>query len=325
MKTNRQIRRVLFGSLFLSSTLLFGCATGNTDEPVGANEEPAQNPAVSQEMVRPSGAYRPRQVDVDNPVETPITVSIPKLTAALAEKRVLETLNAPNGEQYSHPGVAAMTVNTVESFMGEETRTRTKDEKGVLVGTTDNYEYRLDNALQTLEVRSHEQLFDSHPEDPNVTLETIRSTALRDLETLGVSNTPGLNLRVTHLMRRTYGENVNEKVAYKVIVSLSVGGIEVEGPRAVLSYFMDGSLHKASLRWPTMSFSGHVTQLDSNKVLSRIHDEIKTHPLSGIQGPLSAVPTLVVDNGTLRQAVIVRGRLHGATGDSFISELIVAL
>lgn len=325
MKTNSQIRRVLFGCLVLGSTLALGCAAGDTGEPVGTNNEPAETPAVSQEIVRPSGAYRPRQVDVENPVETPITVSIPKLSAALAEKRVLETLNAPNGEQYAHPGVAAMTVGTVESLMGEETRTRTKDEKGVLVGTTDNFEYRLDNALQTLEVRSHEQVFDSHPEDPNVTLDTIKSTALRDLETLGVPQTPGLNLRVTHLMRRTYGENVNEKVAYKVMVSLSVAGIEVEGPRAVLSYFMDGSLHKASMRWPTMSFSGHVSQLDSDKVLKRIHDEIQTHPLSGIQGPLTAVPTLVVDSGVLRQAVIVRGRLQGATGDSFISELIVAL
>ena len=44
---------------------------------------------------------------------------------------------------------------------------------------------------------------------------------------------------------------------YKTFVDRSLGGIPVQGHRAVLSYTPDGVFHRALLIWPPLAASGH--------------------------------------------------------------------
>ena len=159
--------------------------------------------------------------------------------------------------------------------------------------------------------------------------EEALNTAKNDLAKLELSASDGFfkqEIKVSELRAiDSESPTAERRLAYKIFVESTLDGVRVEGPRAVLSYYLDGTLHKVRISRPEL-VQGTYTQspilLDVAE--QKLQEVLSNHPLG--KYPLEEISlrrNLIVENGILTPAVIAKGLLRSEIGSGRWGEAIV--
>lgn len=114
------------------------------------------------------------------------------------------------------------------------------------------------------------------------------------LKSLGFATAETSGAFVRHLKRFSHPVGSNEErvqvVSTKVFVDRTLGGIEVNGSRAVLTYDATGSFRRVIGRWPTLAASGH--RLKTTLSIAQISDAVAKQLASmpSISSPTQPIP-----------------------------------
>lgn len=136
--------------------------------------------------------------------------------------------------------------------------------------------------------------------------------AMRDLERLGIGESVELDVRGDYLMVKDEDlPGTETPLLYVVKVRRLLNGIEVQGPRATLSYFLDGELRSAKVRWPSVDPS---TLGPAPAAAQVVQTALKKLGQSGIAAGKTK-PTIhhkyVVTDGGLKRLLVLTGRIEG--------------
>ena len=274
----------------------------------------------------PSGVYRTPKPHGVNPVEGSMTITQAQLASLIQSSGALSAFASAGDIAYDHPGVAAAGVGLIEGLTGEAATVATNT-PGILAGTTASFLFKLDRARGVLNIHHRSRGY-TDGDLADVGAAAIQPIALEQLARAGIRPQAGATIKVQALERKRVGSPTDvRRLAYKVFVDLRLSGLSVEGPRAVLSYFVDGSLHKIMVTWPEIHsdpdlLGGPLTPASAAAAAFAL---LSGHPLGSISTPLTVAPGMVVDGVRLRRALFLSGRLHNPDGDDRRGELIVPL
>lgn len=257
-------------------------------------------------------------------VEGPVTITQPQLGQLFAAGAVGAKLQTQKTAGYVGESVTDSAAAKIATLTGESIQTQGQS-GGEVRGTTDNYRFLVAPGRDQLLIQHASKLFSDVPAAQQVGETQILAAAQADLNAIGLSLGEGQTLKVDRLMRASSDDPDNpELAAYKVFVGLEIDGRPVEGPRAVLSYFTDGELHKVSASWPAIDSAGGPGPLPSaGAILSAVYSKLAAHPLGAETNPIEADAGLTVDGGTLRHVVQVRGLLDNGDGQGRLGQLDV--
>lgn len=113
-----------------------------------------------------------------------------------------------------------------------------------------------------------------------------------------------------------------EAQRYKTFVMRAVGGVRVQGHRAVLTHDLDGAFVRALVHWPALAPSGHGlrTRLSLPEVESRVRTELGAHGIASGSARLrwKYLPT-AQENGEVTLTLVVGART-GLVSEEGLSE-----
>ena len=309
---------------------------------LGACSEPRQEPTTSiaesalgdepngmpndSTPLRRSGVYRTPKPQGASPVEAPMTITTAQLAAQITTSGALSAFAEANQINYSHAGIATAGAGAIAAITGE-TATITANTASQLIGTTPSYTFDLDRSRGVLSIHHRTRGFtDDNPADVGAT--AIMAIALEDLAVLGLTPQTGAAVDVKPLQRTRVGHpNDVRKLAYKVFVRLDLHGLGVDGPNAIFSYYLDGTLHKVVVAWPAIRTDPAVlsSPVTAPSAATAAIAKLTGHPLGSITTPLTIAPGLIVHGDVLRRALFVSGWLANPRGDDRRGELIIPL
>lgn len=257
-------------------------------------------------------------------VEGPMTIDSAGVGQLLAVGGVGPKLQAQAQLDYTSPAIVEQPGAKIEALTGEPILDAGLVD-GDLVGVTPSYRFRVSTSGDQFLIRHRSRRFSDVPASAVVPESAILQQATADLALLGVNLGAGQSLSVDRLMRAaSTNPQQPEAVAYKVFVKLELNGRPVSGPKLVLSYYLDGELHKLSAHWPEIH-SGPPAPPSSAAIQSQVFAALSTHPLGAESNPLTADAYLVVVGGQLRHVVAIEGLLDNGLGDGRYGELAVLL
>ncbi|NVB42773.1 hypothetical protein G6O69_33435 [Pseudenhygromyxa sp. WMMC2535] len=257
-------------------------------------------------------------------VEGPLTIDEQGVGSLLSAGGVGSDLLEQAEVSYTGAAITAKPAIKIEALTGEEI-VDAESIDGEILGSTKNYSFRVDQSRNQMHVRHSWRAFDDVVAGTEVDEATILQTASADLQALGVSLGAGQVLSVDKLMRASStNPQQPEVVAYKVFVNLELDGHPVLGPKLVLSYYLDGQLHKLSARWPAVN-SGPPSLPTAAAIQSQVFTALAAHPLGAETNPLSASAQLGVVSGQLRHVIMISGLLDNGEGSGRQGELDVIL
>ena len=282
-----------------------------------ASEEPEPDPS-------PGGVQI--EVTPDAGVEGPLTINAGGVAELLAQGSVGADLEAQMQAAYVGPSVANQGKAKVEAVTGEPIEQLSQVD-GEFVGQTASYSFRIAEGAEQLYIHHRWRVFSDVPPHAAVSEGVIAQQAGQDLALLGIPLPAKQQLRVDRLMRASSkAPGQPEAVAYKVFVGLELAGTPVVGPRLVLSYYLDGTLHKVAGHWPQIdAAAGPPAPPPMPLVRDLVFSALKTHPLGAETHPRRAAAELSVVAGQLRHSVRVSGLLDNGMGGGRIGELEVLL
>ncbi|TMQ22855.1 MAG: hypothetical protein E6J90_11820 [Deltaproteobacteria bacterium] len=276
--------------------------------------------------VRRAGVYRTPKPHGANPVAAPMTTTQAQLASQIMSTGALQAFAGLAQASYTHPGITGAGTGLIETLTGEHA-TVAESSPVVLAGTTASYRFAVHRARGVLELHHRSRGYlAGNPAD--IGTASVKAIALGHLAALGITPEAGATVEVRPLERSRVGDPGDvHRLAYKVYAHLTVHGVPVDGPSAILSYYVDGSLHKVVVAWPAIHTDAGVlgAPLTVTAAATAAFSKLTGHPLGSIGTPLTLTPGLVVDGDVLRRALFVRGRLANPGGDDRRGELIVPL
>jgi hypothetical protein len=161
----------------------------------------------------------------------------------------------------------------------------------------------------------------------------VTDMAAADLLVLGMSGPdsqfePQIEVHELMALDSDSAKETPRKLAYKAFVEFTFRGRRVEGPKAVLSYYLDGTLHKAALSRPTLSPGAHVGgPVDLEFVVGRVEAELAGHALESQVPALEVREEYLIADGRLSPTLVFRGKLYSGMDDGSYrwGELVVPL
>jgi hypothetical protein len=285
----------------------------------------ADSPVVEDEP-EPSGPVIDEGSEANAGVEHARTITGDKVQQMMIEGAVMSTLQQQAGADYESPSLSAGAWDKIEAVTGEPV-VSSATESGVMHGATGHYQFRVEPAKGVLHIARLERRLSEVAATAIVSEAAIAARAADDLEALEVPLGPGMQPQVRVLtVARSDTPTVAEPAAYKVFIDLTIDGHPVRGRRLVLSYYLDGMLHKVSGRWLQVDApAGPIPYPAAAQVRSKILAALWDHPLGAITGPLRARAQLHVVAGQLRHLVAVEGLLANGAGSGRTGEIEVPL
>ena len=266
----------------LAATLILGLAT----TPAGA--------AVTDAAV--SGAPR-----VDSAVAMAGAAQIPAL---LQEYNIAHELNLLAASDYAHPGLADAAPGAIQDILEQA-----GDEPG-------HYQINSDDPA-TLFIVNRSRDFGAVQPGNEVSRTEIETSARQLLARLGIEEFDISELRVRRLMRATSdAPDSPQPMAYKVFGDLHIGNARVEGPKVLISYYLDGVLQKVRIHWPRMEMDPAFMGVNwtMERILPQVQAAVAAHPLGSIDGALRLNVAYALEAGLLRPVVTVTGMLSDGDG-----------
>ncbi len=207
----------------------------------------------------------------------------------------------------------------IEQLIGEKIDYRGTYERDRETWTSRTYHISIDRVKSKINIRNRSRSYSDQHAQEYVGRNIIAEKARKDLALLGMQDVDNTDTQLTTLMRAEKDESTGrvqkQSIAYKVRITRKLNNMRVWGQRATLSYFLDGSLHKAALIWPDIRSKSY--QLSKNytkrELLGKVYRSLQQHPLGQIQN-LRAAAALVVKNGELRKVIQISGSLRGHQG-----------
>lgn len=262
----------------------------------------------------PAGPNPVEDEGQDAGVEGPLTITPAGVSQLLASGGVELQLQQQALLGHVGPSITSQPEPKIEAVTGEPIIVSGMVE-GELVGATASFEFRASPERDHLYIVNRSKHFGDVPAPAIVPAQVIEQQAQADLLALGISLDPAQTLVVDEMMRAPSSDPTQaEPVAYKVFVDLELGGHRVAGPRVILSYYLDGELHKVSARWPEVVGSAPSSLSPWSNVEALVYGALATHPLGAETHPLSAEARLTIVDGFLRQEVVIRGLLSAGPG-----------
>ena len=246
------------------------------------------------------------------------------LAAMVENGDVLRALNEIESIEYEDSSFVTINAARIGDLLQE---TVAVEKKGTVTdGRSENYSFRMDSAKSVLFIRNEKRALGDYKEI--VGKEEIRQKAMRDIQLLGIVDVGNLDILVTRIMRKKKGDLENAKpVLYKVKIRRLISGKKLYGQRLVLSYFLDGGLHKVLYRWPVIEKKMHCTSvLKTDEVVNSIKNGLLNHPISKI--PVERVSISVglkVIDGDIKRVIFVDGKMSNGMGGYTPSRLDITL
>ncbi len=246
-------------------------------------------------------------------VERPLTITPQGVSQLLVDGQVEPQLQQQAVLAYACPSITDQAELKVEAVTGEVVASSELID-GDVVGATASFDFRVSSSRDRLYIVDRAGP-PGEPASAVVPEAVIEQQAVEDLAALQIPLGAGQALTVDQLMRAPSDDpSQAEPVAYKVFVELELEGHPVIGPRAVLSYGLDGALQKISARWPAVTGSDPAILVPWSGVEDAVYTALLTHPLGAETHALTARARLVVADGLVRQAVAVSGLLSAGPG-----------
>jgi hypothetical protein len=324
----RRARALVVVALASLGSGLAACAHDAADGVASVSQAAGDDSGMPNDSqpVRRSGVYRTPKPHGSNPVVAPMTTTVAQLSSLISSSGALVPFAGANQVSYAHAGIAAADVGLIQTLTGEAA-TVTASSATALVGTTPSFAFDLHRARGVLDLHHRSRGYtDGNPTD--IGAAAVRSIALQHLAALGITPESGAVVEVKPLERIRVGNPDDvRRLAYKVYAHLALHGLPVDGPSAVLSYYLDGSLHKVVVAWPPIRTDAAVLSppITAQSAANAAFARLTGHPLGSIGTALSVAPGLIIDGDVLRRALFVRGRLANPGGDDRRGELIVPL
>lgn len=199
-----------------------------------------------------------------------------KLKLALDESglsgQMVDLSNSYNGAEISDDVFENVDTGNFSTLAAEEFEVDSEKEEEIedfwnfALGKSENWEYQVRYEEDALMLRNTSKTYSDGKVDMEVAAADIEDVVKADLATLGLQEkviNQDLDIQVIRLLRKTINSDdgvlTSEAVAYKVHVHRKIGGLNVRGARILLSYFMDGTLQKVSMKWPKIL--GHTIEV----------------------------------------------------------------
>lgn len=248
-------------------------------------------------------------------VEGQVTITKPQLAELFSQAGVGSSLQQQSSAGYVGDAITDDAAAKIAQITGEPIES-SQPSGAQTFGSTTSYRFRVDPTQNELSIRHKSKLFSDVPASAVVGEAQILTQAQADLAILDVALGEGQSLEVSELMRASSTDPDHPNLAaYKVFVDLEIDGHPVLGPRLVLSYFLDGELHKVSATWPEIdSASGPAPLPSPGAILTAVYGKLAAHPLGAETNPLEAGAALTVDGGELHHVVLVQGLLDNGEG-----------
>ena len=215
---------------------------------------------------------------------------------------------------------------------------------GIEKGATANYDLYYEKEKGRLVVRENRFLYSDfmEPDYYQITESDIEELACHYLGLIGIGRIDDTEMDVRRLQRSSRIDTVMDQqysevseypsietddIAFRVRIHRTINGERLEGQRATIGFFNDGSLQKVSLRWPTIAAKSYQLYFAETKteISERVYNSLKNHPLGEIQ-ELVYRTGLMLLNGEVRRVITVTGSLRGPGGiDSRKGELIIEI
>lgn len=322
---NENTRFCLCLAAALIAIVVSGCDGGSADEeePIGRAETETQRFPLKVARRSSPSLYKPSAAEVTAPVSS---VERGRIAELVASANIRGDLSKAAEVRYTHPGVTlARYPALLKSALGEQVVDATSVGSRT-VGDTETFTFAIDEEKGTLVLRNRRRdLVDARPEI-RVEASVVEHRARTLLRALDLRLPTGSPFEVRGLMREDSNKRGQpEKVAYKIFAGLRLDGFAVQGPRIVLSYFMDGELHGAFVRWPNMRATDKSASLTEEQVVQRVKQRMMQHPLGAASESLEARVGFVAEAGEMRRVVLLTGMIDGADGARRWAELAVPM
>lgn len=201
----------------------------------------------------------------------------------------------------------------VEGLIGDKLNWRldmADDGKALEIGVGEVFECILDRDNERIFARNVRDSFESN--SGNASKVQVQAKALQILHQMNIVDVDEESLEVRSLMvqeNSEFGElHAPREIAYKIFVGRKIEGVKVLGSRIVLSFFLDGSLHKIHAHWPAFENKNaiHVTK---EMIQAKVNEALGASPLQASKD-LEVDAGFTIEDGKLRPAVVVSGTLE---------------